>query len=154
MKILGVSDISNALAPSSSGLGHRPLTAVTRIRIPSGSQGVKSKCYNDSMGIKSWLIKKALTSKLKGVPAEKIDELAKEIENNPELMKSLKALEDNKEVKSLLEKVQKEVEEKIKNGMNAEMAQMSVMMKYKDELIKHQDALAPLMQLMGGNFKI
>lgn len=102
------------------------------------------------MGIKSWLIKKALSSKMKGLPEEKIDELVSQIESNPELVKSLKALEENKEVKTLLEKIQKETEEKIKNGMNAEMAQMSVMMKYKDDIVKHREALMPLMQLMGG----
>lgn len=101
------------------------------------------------MGIKSWIIKKAIGSKLKGMPQDQVDELVKQIEENPELMKALKGLEDNKEVKGLLEKIQKETEEKIANGMNAEMAQMAVMMKYKDELVKHRDALAPLMQLMG-----
>lgn len=102
------------------------------------------------MGLKSFLIKKAIGSKLKGLPEDQIDSLVKQIEDNPELVKSLKALEENKEVKSLLEKIQKETEEKIKNGMNAEMAQMSVMMKYKDEFVKHREALMPLMQLMGG----
>jgi hypothetical protein len=102
------------------------------------------------MGLKSFLIKKAIGSKLKGLPEEQIDNLVKEIENNPELVKSLKSLEENKEVKSLLEKVQKETEEKIAGGMNAEMAQMTVMMKYKDEFVKHRDDLMPLMQLMGG----
>lgn len=102
------------------------------------------------MGLKSFLIKKAIGSKLKGLSDDQIDHLVKEIEANPEMVKSLKALEDNKEVKSLLEKVQKETEEKIAGGMNAEMAQMSVMMKYKDDFVKHREALMPLMQLMGG----
>lgn len=106
------------------------------------------------MGIKSFLIKKAISSKMKGMPEEQIDALVKQIEENPDLMKSLKALEENKEVKSLLEKVQKETEEKIAGGMNAEMAQMSVMMKYKDDFVKHRDALMPLMQLMGGGMKM
>jgi hypothetical protein len=102
------------------------------------------------MGLKSFLIKKAIGSKLKGLPEEQIDNLVKELENNPDMVKSLKALEDNKEVKSLLGRVQKETEEKIAGGMNAEMAQMSVMMKYKDDFVKHREALMPLMQLMGG----
>lgn len=102
------------------------------------------------MGLKSFLIKKAIGSKLKGVPEEQIDSLVKQIEENPELLKSLKALEDNKEVKTLLENVQKETEEKIASGMNAEMAQMAVTMKYKDQFVKHREALMPLMQLMGG----
>ncbi len=102
------------------------------------------------MGLKHWILKKALGSKLKGVPEDKIDELVKKIEENPDLAKKLKSLEDNKEVKNLLEKIQTETEEKIKNGMNPEMAQMAVMMKYKDEFVKHREALMPLMELMGG----
>lgn len=101
------------------------------------------------MGLKSFVLKKVLGSKLKGVPEEKIDELVKKIEANPDLAKKLKGLEDNKEVKELLEKIQKETEEKIKGGMNPEMAQMAVMMKYKNDFIKHREALAPLMELMG-----
>jgi len=101
------------------------------------------------MGLKSFLIKKAIGSKLKGMPQDQVDRLVKEIEENPELMKSLKVMEENKEVKSLLEKVQKETEEKIKNGMNAEMAQMAVMMKYKNDFIKYREELMPLMQLLG-----
>ncbi|OGI76780.1 hypothetical protein A3C57_02400 [Candidatus Nomurabacteria bacterium RIFCSPHIGHO2_02_FULL_33_12] len=108
------------------------------------------------MGLKSFILKKVLKSKMKGVPDDQIDAMVKKIEENPELAKQLKNLEDNKEVKSLLENIQKETEEKIKNGMNAEMAQMAVMMKYKNEFIKHREALEPLMALMGGlgNIKI
>ncbi len=102
------------------------------------------------MGLKSFVLKKVLGSKLKGVPEDKIDELVKKIEANPDLAKKLKGLEDNKEVKELLEKIQKETEEKINGGMNPEMAQMAVMMKYKNDFIKHREALAPLMELMGG----
>lgn len=101
------------------------------------------------MGLKSFVLKKVLGSKLKGMPEEQIDALVKKIEANPDLAKKLKGLEDNKEVKGLLEKIQKETEEKIASGMNPEMAQMSVMMKYKNEFIKHREALAPLMELMG-----
>lgn len=102
------------------------------------------------MGIKSFVLKKVLGSKLKGVPEDQIDAMVKKIEENPDLAKKLKVLEDNKEVKVLLENIQKETEEKIKNGMNPEMAQMSVMMKYKNDFIKHKDDLMPLMELMGG----
>lgn len=101
------------------------------------------------MGLKNFILKKVLSSKMKGVPEDQIDEMIKKIEANPDLAKKLKGLEDNKEVKDLLEKIQKETEEKIKNGMNAQMAQMSVMMKYKDQFIKHREELAPLMELMG-----
>ncbi len=101
------------------------------------------------MGFKSFILKKVLASKMKGVPEEQIDEMVKKIEANPDLAQKLKGLEDNKEVKELLEKIQKETEEKIAGGMNAQMAQMTVMMKYKDQFIKHREALAPLMELMG-----
>lgn len=101
------------------------------------------------MGLKSFVLKKVLGSKLKGMPEDQIDALVKKIEANPDLAKKLKGLEDNKEVKGLLEKIQKETEEKIASGMNPEMAQMAVMMKYKNEFIKHREALAPLMELMG-----
>jgi Mg/Co/Ni transporter MgtE len=108
------------------------------------------------MGLKSFILKKVLKSKIKGVGDDQIDAMVKKIEENPDLAKQLKSLEDNKEVKSLLENIQKETEEKIKNGMNAEMAQMATMMKYKNEFIKHREALEPLMALMGGlgNIKI
>ncbi|MDQ5930479.1 MAG: hypothetical protein QG594_2267, partial [Bacteroidota bacterium] len=68
------------------------------------------------MGLKSFVLKKVLGSKLKGVPEEQIDALVKKIEENPDLAKKLKGLEDNKEVKGLLEKIQKETEEKIASG--------------------------------------
>lgn len=102
------------------------------------------------MGLKSFIIKKVLSRKLKGVPEEQIDDLVKKLEENPELANSLKELDKNKELKDLFEKIQKEIEEKTANGMNAEMAQMSVMMKYKNDFIKHQKDLQPLMSLMGG----
>ena len=101
------------------------------------------------MGLKSFVLKKVLGSKMKGASEEQINEIVKKIEENPDLAKKLKVLEDNKEVKELLEKVQTETEEKIAGGMNAQMAQITVMMKYKDQFVKHREALAPLMELMG-----
>lgn len=101
------------------------------------------------MGLKSFVLKKVLGSKMKGASEEQIEELVKKIEANPDLANKLKSLEDNKPVKELLEKIQKETEEKIAGGMNAEMAQMAVMMKYKNDFIKHREALMPLMELMG-----
>ncbi len=101
------------------------------------------------MGLKNFILKKVLASKMKGVPEDQIDAMVKKIEANPDLAKKLKVLEENKEVKELLEKIQKETEEKIAGGMNAEMAQMAVMMKYKDQFIKHREELMPLMDLMG-----
>ncbi len=65
-------------------------------------------------------------------------------------MESLKALEANKEVKELFEKIQKEVEEKKKGGMGDQYAMVLVMGKYKSEIAKHRNELAPLMGLFSG----
>lgn len=97
--------------------------------------------------MKSFLLKKTL--QMKGVSSDQAEAIAKAIEENPEMAKSLKALEDNKEVKDLLEKIQKEIEEKKKAGMPEQYAAVQVMGKYKSEIAKHRNELAPLMQLMG-----
>ncbi len=86
---------------------------------------------------------------MKGVSSDQAEQIAKAIEDNPEMAQSLKKLEDNKEVKGLLEKIQKEIEEKKKAGMPEQYAAVQVMGKYKSELAKHREELAPLMQLMG-----
>lgn len=99
------------------------------------------------MSIKSFFIKKTL--QMKGVPKEQAEAIAAQLSDNPELAKSLKALEDNKEVKELFEKIQKEIEEKKKSGMAEMYAAVTVMEKYKSQIAKHRDELAPLMQLMG-----
>ena len=99
------------------------------------------------MSIKSFFIKKTL--QMKGMPKEQAESLVKEIESNPELVRSLKSLEENKEVKTLFEKIQKEIEEKKKAGMNDMYAAVQVMGKYKSEIAKHREELAPLLQLMG-----
>ncbi|HWC57776.1 MAG TPA: hypothetical protein VG621_02410 [Candidatus Paceibacterota bacterium] len=99
------------------------------------------------MSIKSFFIKKTL--QMKGVSKEQAENIAKQISENPELTKSLKALEDNKEVKTLFETIQKEIEEKKKSGMAEIYAAVSVMEKYKSQIAKYKDDLAPLMQLMG-----
>ena len=39
-----VREVTRDMSPSSSGLGHRPFTAVTRVRIPSGTP-IKSITY-------------------------------------------------------------------------------------------------------------
>ena len=54
------------------------------------------------MGFKSYITKKAL--QLKGVSADQAESIAKQLDENPELAESLKALESNKEVKELFEK--------------------------------------------------
>lgn len=97
------------------------------------------------MSIKSFFMKKALQAK--GVPKEQIDAILEKIENNPELLNSLKKMEENKEVKELFEKIQKEIEEKKKTLPEA-YAVMQVMGKYKAEVAKHRDELAPLIQLL------
>jgi len=98
------------------------------------------------MGFKSFVTKKAL--QMKGVSAEKAEEIAKQLEENPQVVESLKALESNKEVKELFEKITKEIEEKKKEGTAEQYAAILVMSKYKAQIMKHREALAPLMSLM------
>ncbi|MEI6022547.1 MAG: hypothetical protein WCQ32_01760 [bacterium] len=98
------------------------------------------------MSIKSFLMKSALRAK--GVDKEQAEAIAAEIEKNPEVMSALKSLEDNKEVKELFEKMQKEMDEYKKNGMADMYAMAMVSEKYKADIVKHRDALMPLMQLM------
>lgn len=98
------------------------------------------------MGFKSFITKKAL--QMKGVSAEQADKIAKQLDENPEIAESLKTLENNKEVKDLFEKITKEIEEKKKGGLGEQYAAVLVMGKYKTEIMKHREALAPLMGLM------
>jgi cell fate (sporulation/competence/biofilm development) regulator YlbF (YheA/YmcA/DUF963 family) len=98
------------------------------------------------MGFKSFLTKKAL--QMKGVSKEQAEAIAEKLENNPELASQLKVLEDNKELKALFENIQKEIEEKKKSGMPEAYAAMSVMTKYKAQITKYREELAPLMNLM------
>jgi GTPase SAR1 family protein len=98
------------------------------------------------MGFKSFITKKAL--QMKGVSKEKAEEIAEQLDKNPEIAKSLKTLEGNKEVKELFEKITKEIEEKKKGGLAEQYAAVLVMGKYKAEIMKHREALEPLMGLM------
>lgn len=98
------------------------------------------------MSIKSFLMKKTL--QFKGMSGEQAEMLTKKLEENPQLAESLKALEANKEVKDLFDRIQKEVEEKKKSGMPEAYASMAVMSKYKAEIAKHRDELAPLAELL------
>jgi cell fate (sporulation/competence/biofilm development) regulator YlbF (YheA/YmcA/DUF963 family) len=86
---------------------------------------------------------------MKGVDKDQAETIAKQLNDNPELAQSLKALDSDPEVKALFENIQKDIEEKKKGGMNEMYAAVSVMEKYKSDIAKHRDALAPLMQLMG-----
>ena len=98
------------------------------------------------MGFKSYITKKAL--QMKGMSAEQAEKIAKQLDENPEIAESLKALDGNKEVKELFEKITKEIEEKKKAGVAEQYAAVLVMGKYKTEIMKHREALAPLMNLM------
>ena len=62
------------------------------------------------MGIKSFLIKKTLQAK--GVSKEQAEILAEKLDKDPSFVQKMKALEDNKELKTLFETIQKEIEEK------------------------------------------
>lgn len=98
------------------------------------------------MSFKSFITKKAL--QMKGVSAGQAEEIAKKLEENPEIAESMKALEGNKEVKELFEKITKEIEEKKKSGLGEQYAVVLIMSKYKNEIMKHREALEPLLQLM------
>ena len=98
------------------------------------------------MGFKSFVTKKAL--QMKGVSADQAEKIAKQLDENPEIANSLKALESNKEVKELFENITKEIEEKKKTGTPEQYAAVLVMSKYKAQIMKHREALAPLINLM------
>ena len=98
------------------------------------------------MGFKSFITKKAL--QMKGVSSDKAEEIARQLDENPEIAKSLKELEGNKEVKELFEKISKEIEEKKKGGLGEQYAAVLIIGKYKSEIAKHKEALAPLLGLM------
>ncbi len=98
------------------------------------------------MSIKSFLMKKAL--QMKGVSKDQAEKISQQLSENPELANSLKALESNKEVKALFDKITKEIEEKKKGGLDEQYAAVLVMGKYKSEVMKYRDELAPLMNLM------
>lgn len=98
------------------------------------------------MGFKSFITKTALRAK--GVSKDEAERIAAELEAHPEIVDAMKKLEGNKEVKELLEKIQKEIEEKTKAGMNEMYASTLVMGKYKGEMMKYREEIAPLLQLM------
>lgn len=98
------------------------------------------------MSFKSFITKKAL--QFRGVSGAEAERISEELEKNPELANSLKAIESDPEVSALLKKIQSEIEEKKKAGMNDMYASVLVMGKYKSEIAKHRDALAPLLNLM------
>ncbi len=70
--------------------------------------------------LKNFLMKKMLKSQLKGIPEAEQDRIIKLVTENPELF----------------EKIGKEVQEKVKGGMNQMEATKRVMEKYKSEIEK------------------
>ena len=85
---------------------------------------------------------------MKGLSSEQAELISKQLSENPEIAESLKALESNKDLKALFEKITKEIEEKKKGGLDEQYAAVLVMGKYKKEMIKYREELAPLMSLM------
>lgn len=85
---------------------------------------------------------------MKGMSADQAEQITKQLEENPQIAESLKALESNKEVKELFEKITKEIEDKKKAGTAEQYATILVMNKYKGDIMKHREALAPLLSLM------
>ena len=100
------------------------------------------------MSIKSFLLKKTLQAK--GMSKDQAEAMADKLASDPTIAEKLKVLQDNKEVKTLFENIQKEIEEKTKSGVPEAYATMNVMTKYKAEIAKHRQELMPLMQLMSG----
>jgi hypothetical protein len=98
------------------------------------------------MGFKKFITKQAL--RLKGMSSDQAEKISKQLDENPEIAQSLKTLEGNKEVKELFEKITKEIEAKKKTGLGEQYAAVLVMGKYKAEVMKHREALEPLMSLM------
>ncbi len=85
---------------------------------------------------------------MKGMSGDQAETIAKKLSENPEIAESMKALDGNKEVKELFEKIQKEIEEKKKSGLPEQYAAVLVMGKYKAQVMKHRQELEPLMRLM------
>jgi len=98
------------------------------------------------MRFKKFITKQAL--RLKGMSSDQAEKISKQLDENPQIAESLKALESNKEVKELFEKITKEIEAKKKTGLGEQYAAVLVMGKYKAEIMKHREALEPLMGLM------
>ena len=72
------------------------------------------------MGIKNFLMRKMLESKMKGIPQDQQEKMMTMIEKNPELF----------------QKIALDMQEEMKKGKSEMDAAMAVMPKYKDELQK------------------
>ncbi|HOX91195.1 MAG TPA: hypothetical protein PLG45_01895 [Candidatus Paceibacterota bacterium] len=98
------------------------------------------------MGFKKFITKKAL--QMKGIKGDQAESIAKQLDENPEIVDALKGIDSNKEVKALFEKITKEIEDKKKGGLDEQYASVLVMSKYKKEIMKYRDELEPLMHLI------
>lgn len=72
------------------------------------------------MGVKDFLIKKMVQSKMKNLPKDQQDMIIALVTENPEFFK----------------KIQTEVEKKVKSGQNEQMAMMAVMREHQAEIQK------------------
>ena len=72
------------------------------------------------MGVKDFLIKKVVKSKMKGLPKDQQDMIIALVSENPEFFK----------------KIQKEIETKQKSGQNEQVAMMQVMREHQAEIQK------------------
>lgn len=72
------------------------------------------------MGIKNFLMRKMIESKMSHIPKEERDRVFTMVEKNPELF----------------QKIALEIQEEVKNGKSEMDAAMAVMPKYQDELQK------------------
>ncbi|PCI29829.1 hypothetical protein COB55_01265 [Candidatus Wolfebacteria bacterium] len=70
------------------------------------------------MGLKNFLMKKAMQSKMKDVPQDQQDKAMAMVEKDPELF----------------QKIALEVQEEVKGGKDQMTATMNVMKKYQDQL--------------------
>ncbi len=85
---------------------------------------------------------------MKGIKGDQAESIAKQLDENPEIVDALKGIDSNKEVKALFEKITKEIEDKKKGGLDEQYASVLVMSKYKKEIMKYRDELEPLMHLI------
>jgi hypothetical protein len=99
------------------------------------------------MSIKKFFLKQALKWK-GGVSGDQAEKMAEMFDKNPEMVSALKTIEDNPEIKSLFEKIQKDMEEQVKKGAHESILAQTIMIKYQKELAKYGPELMPLFQMM------
>jgi hypothetical protein len=72
------------------------------------------------MGLKTFIMKQAMKSQMKGLPKQQQDMILSAVEKNPEFFENLA----------------KEIEQKVKEGKDKNAASMEVMRKHQGELQK------------------